>query len=149
MRSEIIALQLAVTMGMAEFYPACSQLKVGGNENGAPNEDELVTFPGGYNNSEPGLYDPNVYTPGAPYVFPGPPIASFVTGTSSTSGNSSSSSTVTATTTPTAGSATPIQSSPASSQSCMVMTPSNTPYADVVQPRHFSRIMRRLFALGH
>ena len=146
-RHEIIALHLATTKGEAEFYPSCAQIKVGGNQNGAPNANELVTFPGGYSDSDPGIYDPQVYDPSAAYVFPGPPIASFVGGGTSTSGGNSNS-TGSTTTTPSAGSAPPVQSSQSSGQSCIVTTPSSTPYTNVVQPRHFSRIMQRLFAFG-
>ena len=94
-RHEIIALHLATTFGKAEFYPSCSQIKVGGSETGVPNPDEYVTFPGGYDDDDPGIYDPDVFEASAPYVFPGPPVASFVNGTTtSTSGSSSSSSTM-------------------------------------------------------
>ena len=82
-RHEIIAHHLATTKGKAEFYPSCSQIKVGGNQKGAPNANELVTFPGGYSDNDAGIYDPDVYNPSAAYVFPGPPIASFMGGTSS------------------------------------------------------------------
>ena len=149
-RHEIIALHLATTKGEAEFYPSCSQIKVGGNQKGAPNADELVTFPGGYKDTDPGIYDPNVYTPSAAYVFPGPPIASFVGDTSGNS-NSTAPTTTTATTTtttPSAGSALPVQPSESSGQSCQVTMPSSTPSSYIVQPRHFSRIMQRLFAFG-
>lgn len=147
-RHEIIALHLATTKGEAEFYPSCSQIKVGGNQKGAPNADELVTFPGGYKDTDPGIYDPQVYDPSANYVFPGPQVASFVGGTS-TSSNSSSTA---PTTTTSAGSAPAAQSSQPPSQSCQVTIPSSsdTPsYNNLVQPRHFSRIMRQLlFAFG-
>ena len=163
-RHEIIALHLATTFGKAEFYPSCSQIKVGGSETGAPNPDECVTFPGGYKDTDPGIYDTQVFDPSAPYVFPGPPIASFVGGNGS--GDNSSSTTVStstastptytaasdsATTTPptsTADSAPPTRSSQASESgySCqIVMLPSNTPSSDATHSRHFSRIMRRLF----
>lgn len=164
-RHEIIALHLATTFGKAEFYPSCSQIKVGGSGTGVPNSNELVTFPGGYSDSDPGIYDPNVFDPSAPYVFPGPPVASFVNGGASTNGtttaNNSSSTTssstvsrarATSTGTPTStpGSAPPAHSSHASGHSCIVVQPSNTPSSDsyVVRPRHFSRIMMRLFAFG-
>ena len=146
-RHEIIALHLATTKGKAEFYPSCSQIKVGGNQKGAPNANELVTFPGGYSDSDPGIYDPDVYNPSAAYVFPGPPIASFVGGASSSNGNSSPTAPTTSTT-PSAGSAPPVQSSQSSGQSCQVTLPSTTPSSYIVQPRHFSRVMQRLFAFG-
>jgi hypothetical protein len=153
-RHEIIALHLAVTFREAEFYPSCSQIKVGGNETGAPNPNECVTFPGGYSDNDPGIFDRQVYDPSAPYIFPGPPIASFVNGTTSDGGNSgstvsatTSTGTTTSTTTSTAGSAPPAQSSQASGESCRVTKFSNTHSADASQPRHLSRIMR-LFAFG-
>ena len=156
-RHEIIALHLATTKGEAEFYPSCSQIVVGGNETGAPNPNECVTFPGGYSDDDPGIYDPQVFDPSAVYIFPGPPIAGFVGGTdnstSSSTGNNSSStvtaSTSTTTSTAAGGSAPATPSSQASYQSCIVVLPSNTPAStDEVLPRHFSRIMRRLFAFG-
>jgi hypothetical protein len=153
-RHEIIALHLATTKGEAEFYPSCSQIKVDGTETGAPNPDECVTFPGGYSDDDPGIYDPQVFNTSAVYVFPGPPVASFVGGGSSSSNGTNSSSTtpVSSTTagssTSTASSSSPAQSSQASGQSCQVTLSSNTPSTDEVQPRHFSRIMRRLFAFG-
>jgi hypothetical protein len=98
LRSEIIALHLATTLGGAEFYPSCIQLSVGGSQIGAPTCSEEVTFPGGYSDTDPGILAPNVretqgclsrallttvqifdqpinYT-----CFPGPPVATFVSG---------------------------------------------------------------------
>ena len=72
-RHEIIALQLAVSAGGAEFYPSCTQIRVGGSQSGTPNQ--TVSFPGAYSDTDPGILDPNVYTPGSPYVFPGPPVS--------------------------------------------------------------------------
>ncbi|KAF8344949.1 glycoside hydrolase family 61 protein J [Amanita rubescens] len=98
-RHEIIALQLAVSMGGAEFYPSCTQIKVGGSQTGQPQKSDLVTFPGGYSDTDPGIYDPNVFNPGSSYTYPGPSPATLVsqdgtttTGvtTPSTSGGSSS-----------------------------------------------------------
>ncbi|OSC96684.1 lytic polysaccharide monooxygenase [Trametes coccinea BRFM310] len=72
-RHEIIALHLAVTMGGAEFYPSCTQVRVGGSGSGSPNN--LVTFPGAYHDDDPGIYDPNVFDAGSSYTFPGPAIS--------------------------------------------------------------------------
>ena len=72
-RHEIIALQLAVSAGGAEFYPSCTQIRVGGSQSGTPNQ--TVSFPGAYSDTDPGILDPNVYTPGSPYIFPGPPVS--------------------------------------------------------------------------
>ncbi|KAE9390573.1 hypothetical protein BT96DRAFT_865488 [Gymnopus androsaceus JB14] len=83
-RHEIIALQLAVSVGGAEFYPSCSQISVGNSDQtGGPTEDELVLLPGAYSDTDPGIYDPNIYNPGASYTFPGPPVAAFAGGDSS------------------------------------------------------------------
>lgn len=59
-RHEIIALQGAVSLGGAEFYPSCTQITVGGSQSGAPQQSELVKFPGAYQDSDPGIYDPDV-----------------------------------------------------------------------------------------
>lgn len=92
LRTEIIALQLALSLGGAEFYPACARLKIGGTGTGAPAASDLVSLPGAYSDNDPGIYTPNVYNPGFKYVFPGPPIAAFVgdlpSGTSITAGPS-------------------------------------------------------------
>lgn len=45
-------------MGGAEFYPSCTQVRVSGSGNGAPNA--TVSFPGAYSDSDPGIFDPNV-----------------------------------------------------------------------------------------
>ncbi|KAI0075703.1 hypothetical protein K474DRAFT_1366211 [Panus rudis PR-1116 ss-1] len=72
-RHEIIALHLAVTMGGAEFYPSCTQIQIGGNGDGKP--DSTVSFPGAYSDSDPGIYDPNIYDTSANYTFPGGPLS--------------------------------------------------------------------------
>ncbi|KAK7443261.1 hypothetical protein VKT23_015857 [Stygiomarasmius scandens] len=90
-RHEVLSLQNAVAVGGAEFYPSCSQLKVGGSGTGRPEDDELVSLPGAYHDDDPGVHDPNVYDPSASYTFPGPPIAKFAADGSSSSGSSGSS----------------------------------------------------------
>ena len=80
MRHEIIALHLAATLMTAEFSPNCVQLRVGGSGTGVPEDRDLVSFPGGYSDNDPGIYDPDVYNPSLNvglYVFPGPPLAIF------------------------------------------------------------------------
>ncbi|KAJ3722055.1 glycosyl hydrolase family 61-domain-containing protein [Lentinula guzmanii] len=95
-RHEIIALHLATELGGAEFYPACSQVKVGGSQTGMATDSEMVLLPGAYTDTDPGIYDPDVYSSNS-YTFPGPPIAAFVSAAASSSGSSSSSSTSSAT----------------------------------------------------
>ncbi|KAA1476334.1 hypothetical protein DENSPDRAFT_853605 [Dentipellis sp. KUC8613] len=72
-RHEIIALHLADSLGGAEFYPSCTQLRVGGAGAGQP--DATVAFPGAYSDNDPGIFDKNVFDPGDIYVFPGPPVS--------------------------------------------------------------------------
>lgn len=84
-RHEILALHLATEKGGAEFYPSCSQITVGGNESGVPSEQDLVSLPGAYSDTDPGILDPDVFNDGAAYSFPGPQIATLTDG-----GNSSS-----------------------------------------------------------
>ena len=133
LRHEIIALHLATSFGGAEFYPSCAQLRIGGSQTGGPSASDLVSLPGAYSDNDPGIFDPNVFDPNSPYVFPGPAIASFISGTPS---NGSS-------TTPTSSSGpTPTK---APTKSCKI---SKRPVASnnlvVRRPRHISRIMRLL-----
>jgi hypothetical protein len=72
-RREIIVLHLAVTLGGAEFYSSCTQIRVGDSQTGTPNQ--TVFFPGACNDNDPGIYDPSIYSPGAPYTFPGGPVS--------------------------------------------------------------------------
>ncbi|KAJ7457267.1 glycoside hydrolase family 61 protein [Mycena galericulata] len=149
-RHEIIALHLATVLGGAEFYPSCTQILVTGSGTGAPTDDELVLFPGGYTDEDPGILVPDVFNvPPPPYTFPGPPIAAFVGAASSSSpSGSGAGSGSSATPTPTA-------SAPASSQStgktCKLKRTSLTGSAaskreEVIRPRqgHISRIIRSL-----
>lgn len=84
LRAEIISLQLAMSPGGAEFYPACIQLQIGGSQTQGPTSSEECLFPGCYSDNDPGILTPNIYNPPIQYTFPGPPVASFVnTGSSS------------------------------------------------------------------
>lgn len=55
---QIIALHVATTVGGAEFYPSCTQVRIGGNGTGTP--DSTVSFPGAYSDTDPGIFDPTV-----------------------------------------------------------------------------------------
>jgi hypothetical protein len=59
-RHEIIALHLADKAGGAEFYPSCSQIRVGGSGTGVPKDSELVSLPGAYSDTDPGILVPDV-----------------------------------------------------------------------------------------
>ncbi|KAF8472222.1 hypothetical protein DFH94DRAFT_192147 [Russula ochroleuca] len=65
-RSEIATLRPAVMLSGAEFH-TCTQIRVGGQQTCTPNK--TVLFPGAYNDNDPGIYNPNVYT-GAAYISP-------------------------------------------------------------------------------
>ncbi|KAF9232373.1 glycoside hydrolase [Melanogaster broomeanus] len=58
LRSELIALQNAMSVGGAEFYLACIQLNIGGSGTGAATSTEQCSFPGCYSDDDPGIYDP-------------------------------------------------------------------------------------------
>ncbi|CCL99937.1 uncharacterized protein FIBRA_01962 [Fibroporia radiculosa] len=73
-RHEIISLQQAVSVGGAEFYVSCTQVQMGGSSSGTPND--TVAFPGGYSDTDPGIYVPDLFDPSfTDYVFPGPPVS--------------------------------------------------------------------------
>ena len=158
-RHEIIALQLAVSVGGAEFYPSCSQLRVGGDQTGAPRSSDLVSLPGAYSDTDPGIYTPNVYNPGFTYTFPGPPIASFISGNENgtTSGNITTPSTTVPSTSqsttsqPTTSQPTTSHPSPSSSASSRICKIVNDPTAQDNQPPLYARhIMRKLgFSTHH
>jgi len=78
-RHEIIALHLAYSVGGAEFYPACAQLRVGGSGSGVPKASDLVKIPGAYNENDPGIYV-NAFNTDLQYVMPGPSVAVLVVG---------------------------------------------------------------------
>ncbi|KAJ7034078.1 glycoside hydrolase family 61 protein, partial [Mycena alexandri] len=78
-RTEIIALHTAQSLGGAEFYPSCSQISVTGSGSGVPAPSELVSFPGAYKAAGSGILL-DVYDMKTTYQFPGPPVAAFVSG---------------------------------------------------------------------
>lgn len=157
-RHEIIALHLATALGGAEFYPACSQLTVGGSGTGVPDPSELVSLPGAYSDNDPGIFDPQVFDASAPYTFPGPPVAAFVNGGTSTPGNATTTASPTATATTTGGATASttskgkmckLKKGKSASSSVVPSASAAAPSATGTDmyPRHFSRVMRRL-ALG-
>lgn len=70
-RHEIIALHASYTYPGAQFYPGCHQLKVTGS--GTKSPSSLVSFPGAYAGSDPGItydaYKAQTYTIPGPAVF--------------------------------------------------------------------------------
>ena len=53
LRIEHIALHQASTLNGAQFYISCAQVKVTGGGSGTPSP--LVSFPGAYKNTDPGI----------------------------------------------------------------------------------------------
>ncbi|CAG8628788.1 5892_t:CDS:2 [Acaulospora colombiana] len=116
-RHELIAMQLGMSPGGAEFYPACVQIDLSGPEVSSaelPKGSDVVTFPGGYSDTDPGILDPHVYDPGYEYVFPGPklindsatsenPSGSGSTDTPASTSNGTPTSSTSATPSPTGG----------------------------------------------
>ncbi|KAF8890944.1 cellulose-growth-specific protein [Infundibulicybe gibba] len=84
----------------AQMYPECAQIQITGGGSRAPTSAELVSFPGGYSNSDPGL-TVNLYDQAATvtttYIIPGPPLY----GSSGSTGGPVPSTTPPTTTTPT------------------------------------------------
>ncbi|TFY76507.1 hypothetical protein EWM64_g7505, partial [Hericium alpestre] len=64
LRHEIIALHLADSLGGAEFYPSCTQVRVGGAGSTQPDSADLVAFPGAYSDNDPGIFDKDIFNPG-------------------------------------------------------------------------------------
>ncbi|KAJ3740125.1 glycoside hydrolase family 61 protein [Lentinula detonsa] len=131
-RHELIALQIAQTEGGAEFYPACVQLTIGGTGTGTPTGEELVKLPGAYSDTDPGILVDAYSNPSADYVFPGPPVAAFVSGNTTTTAPSASSA---------SASAAP-SSSTSASGSCKKRR--SVELVDDVRPRMLSRVMKSL-----
>ncbi|KAF8906342.1 glycosyl hydrolase family 61-domain-containing protein [Mucidula mucida] len=85
-RHELIALHSAGTYPGAQFYPSCTQIEVTGSGTASPDSSFLVSFPGAYAGSDPGITF-NLYTTFDSYTIPGPAVW---TGDGSTGGASSS-----------------------------------------------------------
>lgn len=71
LRVEHIALHMASTLGNAQFYISCAQVKVTGGGSGTPGP--LVSFPGAYKATDPGI-KVNIYSASGAYVAPGPAV---------------------------------------------------------------------------
>jgi lytic cellulose monooxygenase (C1-hydroxylating) len=89
LRVEIIALHNAYNVGGAQFYMECAQITVTGSDGTGTGSETLVSFPGAYSSTDPGIYL-NIYgtggTPdngGKPYTIPGPPVLTCGSGGSS------------------------------------------------------------------
>ncbi|KAJ7654619.1 glycosyl hydrolase family 61-domain-containing protein [Mycena polygramma] len=93
----------------AQFYPECAQITISGGGSLAPTAAELVSFPGAYSNSDPGLTI-DIYSQAAQtqttYPIPGPPLYGSAS-TGSTGGTTTSSTAATSTTSTTTSTGVP------------------------------------------
>jgi hypothetical protein len=75
LRVEHIGLHMAMQANKAQFYLSCSQINITGGGNGTPGP--LVSFPGAYKSSDPGILvnlnsvGPTTYVPPGPAVWSG------------------------------------------------------------------------------
>ncbi|KAJ7780070.1 glycosyl hydrolase family 61-domain-containing protein [Mycena maculata] len=85
----------------AQFYPECAQITITGGGTLAPTAAQLVTFPGAYSATDPGLTI-DIYSTAAQtettYPIPGPPLYGAASTTGTTTSTPSSSATGTTTT---------------------------------------------------
>ncbi|KAI1432249.1 carbohydrate-binding module family 1 protein [Xylaria sp. CBS 124048] len=72
LRSEVIALHVASSLGQAQFYMTCYQITVTGSGTAEPAGVEL---PGAYAASDPGILL-NIHAPMSTYIAPGPTVYS-------------------------------------------------------------------------
>ncbi|KAF9698339.1 hypothetical protein EKO04_003361 [Ascochyta lentis] len=103
LRSEMLALHGAQTVGGAQFYIGCAQLKITGTgSKGACGP--TISLPGAYNAEDKNIYIPNVYNgfDASTYTAPGGPVASCGAGSGGSAPVASSPSNGTAPASPTA-----------------------------------------------
>ena len=72
LRVEHIALHMAMQPNQAQFYIACSQIKVTGGGSAVPSP--LVSLPGAYSSNDPGILVDLYKIAPEDYVSPGPAI---------------------------------------------------------------------------
>jgi cellulase len=112
-------------MEKQQFYPECAQLNIINGGSLEPTSSELVTFPGGYSDSDPGLsvvlYSSAAQTQ-TTYKVPGPPLYAGVNG----GGSSPQPSTVGTTAKPSSSSSTKPVTTIAPSSTTKVVTTSPT-----------------------
>jgi len=143
-RHEIIALHLAQSPQGAEFYPACIQMNITGKGNAVPAKTDLLSFPGAYAWTDPGILVPNVYDPGSTYTFPGGPIASFIA--SNNDPNVGSNPAATSSSSPHGPAASGSPSSPSNESAkhkCHLKSQSSAQAAFALKPNRQRRVRRR------
>lgn len=75
LRVEHIALHSAGSVGGAQLYLSCAQIKVTGGTGGIQTGGKLVSFPGAYKATDPGLLFQLYWPVPTSYVVPGPAVA--------------------------------------------------------------------------
>ncbi|KAF8960155.1 glycosyl hydrolase family 61-domain-containing protein [Flammula alnicola] len=124
----------------AQMYPECAQITITGGGSLAPTAAELVTFPGGYSNTDPGL-TVDIYANAAQtettYPIPGPPLYAGATATvpSLTGSGSAPPSSPSSTPVPTT-SVPPVTSKPVSTPAS---TPSSAPTSTAGTAAHYAQ----------
>jgi len=152
--NQLVSLHLADSKG-AEFYASCSQLKVGGNQSGAPSKSELVNILQAY--TEADNHPSNVYGRGS-FKVPGPTISKLAATSNDTPSNDSPSASEPAapsdpteptspeTPSETASPSTPTKSNGSCKKSSNKKEASgangNNSTTPNYKPRHVSRVMR-------
>ncbi|KAG8779274.1 hypothetical protein FRC12_024477 [Ceratobasidium sp. 428] len=105
-RAEVIALHVAGSVGGAQLYMSCFQIKVTGGGSAYPS---TIKFPGAYSPNDPGILF-NLYGSYSSYTVPGPQV--YVPGTGGSGGGGEDpppEPTTTSPTAPPAGTGTPVQ----------------------------------------
>jgi len=125
-RHEIIALHLATNKGGAEFYVGCVQTNIGGSGTGAPKPEDLVSLPGAYSDTDPGILV-DAYNTKAKYTFPGPPVSNLGAAASNSTGSGSASG-----------------NKKGTSGSCRLKSNNANSATNHYRPRNLSRVMRSL-----
>ncbi|KZM21398.1 Lytic cellulose monooxygenase (C1-hydroxylating) [Ascochyta rabiei] len=144
LRSEMLALHGAQTVGGAQFYIGCAQLKITGTgSKGACGP--TISLPGAYKAEDDNIYIPNVYNgfDATKYTAPGGPVASCGAGSGGSAPIASSPSNGTAPATPTAPASAALSSAaatsvaaetPAVSSAAATSTAASTPAASATAP---------------
>jgi cellulase len=135
LRSEMLALHGAQTVGGAQFYIGCAQLKITGTGSGSCGP--TISIPGAYNAEDADIYIPNIYNgfDASSYTAPGGPIATC---------DGSAAAPVASSAAPVASTAAPIASSVAPSSVFVSAVP--TPSANATLPSVPSVVVPTTFA---
>lgn len=118
------------------------QVNIQGDQSGVAPTSAEVTFPGGYSDTDPGIYDPTIFDTPIQYTFPGPPVVSFAASGSNTSSPTSSSPSSTGAGAP-ASSPTASSSGSGSGSQCRLGVGQAAFALQARRPRSVSRVMGR------